>query len=36
VANIKEAITAYIEALEQDALPVPVDHTDALLIAVKS
>jgi predicted RNase H-like HicB family nuclease len=34
VANIKEAITAYIEALEQDALPVPPDHTDALLIAV--
>jgi len=26
VANIKEAIQGYIEALEQDSLPVPEEH----------
>ena len=34
IANIKEAITGYIAALEEDKLPVPEDHFDALLVAV--
>lgn len=34
VDNIKEAIEAYIEALEMDGLPVPEDRFNAELIAV--
>jgi len=34
VDNIKEAIAAYIEALEMDGLPVPEDRFNAELIAV--
>jgi predicted RNase H-like HicB family nuclease len=34
VANIREAIQGYIEALEEDHLPVPPEHFDALLVAV--
>jgi predicted RNase H-like HicB family nuclease len=34
IANIKEAIKGYISALEEDRLPVPEDHFDALLVAV--
>ncbi len=34
VENIKEAVAAYIEALEMDDLPVPEDKLDALLIAI--
>ena len=34
VANIQEAIRGYIAALEEDHLPVPEDHFDAMLIAV--
>jgi hypothetical protein len=34
IANIKEAIKGYVAALEGDKLPVPVDHFDALLVAV--
>ena len=34
VMNIKEAIALYIEALEEDGLPVPPDRLDALLVAV--
>ncbi len=34
VENIKEAIAAYVEALERDDLPVPEDKLNALLIAV--
>ena len=34
VDNIKEAIEAYIEALEMDGLPVPEERFDAELIAV--
>jgi len=34
IANIKEAINGYIAALEEDNLPVPEDHFDALLVAV--
>lgn len=32
--NIREAITAYTEALEKDALPVPPEKFETLLIAV--
>ena len=34
VANIKEAIQGYIEALEQDLLPVPEEHFEAFVLAV--
>lgn len=34
VLNIKEAIALYIEALEEDGLPVPEEHFAALLVAV--
>ncbi len=34
MVNVKEAIAAYIAALEQDSLPVPSDQAEALLIAV--
>lgn len=34
IANIKEAIKGYIAALEEDGLPVPAEHFDALLVAV--
>lgn len=34
IRNIREAIGLYIEALEADNLPVPVETFDALLVAV--
>ena len=34
VENIREAIQLYIEALEEDGLPVPEERLDALLVAV--
>jgi predicted RNase H-like HicB family nuclease len=34
LANIKEAIDAYVEALEGDNLPVPEEHFDARLVTV--
>lgn len=34
VQNIKEAIAAYVEALEMDGLPVPKDNFNAELIAI--
>lgn len=34
IANIREAIKGYIAALQEDKLPVPEDHFDALLLAV--
>ncbi|GEM_PF-688562 len=34
IANIKEAITAYIDALEEDNLPVPGERFETLLMAV--
>ena len=34
VKNIKEAIRLYIAALEEDGLPVPVEHFDAMVVAV--
>jgi predicted RNase H-like HicB family nuclease len=34
IENIKEAIRAYVAALEDDRLTVPTDNFDALLVAV--
>jgi predicted RNase H-like HicB family nuclease len=34
IKNIKEAITLYTEALEEDNLPVPAEHFNTLLMAV--
>jgi predicted RNase H-like HicB family nuclease len=34
IANMKEAVRAYIEALEADSLPVPEEHFDARLVTV--
>ena len=34
IENIREAIALYIEALEEDNLPVPPETFDALLVAV--
>jgi predicted RNase H-like HicB family nuclease len=34
ISNIREAIKGYIEALDDDGLPVPEDHFDAMLVAV--
>jgi predicted RNase H-like HicB family nuclease len=34
IANIREAIQAYIAALEEDSIPVPEDKFQAFLVAV--
>jgi predicted RNase H-like HicB family nuclease len=34
IANIKEAINAYIAALQEDKLPIPQERFEALLVAV--
>jgi predicted RNase H-like HicB family nuclease len=34
LANIKEAIDGYIEALKDDNLPVPEEHFDTIVVAV--
>jgi len=34
IANIREAIEGYILALQDDKLPVPEEHFEALLVAV--
>ncbi len=34
IANIKEAIQAYILALQDQGLPVPVEKFDSILVAV--
>ena len=34
IANIKEAVTLYIEALEADNLPVPEETFEAMVVAV--
>ena len=34
IANIKEAIIGYISALNEDNIPVPTEHFDALIVAV--
>ena len=34
IANIKEAIEAYIASLEEDGLAVPEEHFEAMVVAV--
>jgi predicted RNase H-like HicB family nuclease len=34
IANIREAIVAYVSVLEDDGIAVPVEHFDVLVIAV--
>ncbi len=34
LANIKEAIDLYVEALEEDDLPVPIERFETLVMAV--
>ena len=34
ITNIKEAISGYVAALQDDGLPVPEDRFEALLVAV--
>lgn len=34
LANIKEAIEAYIVALEEDNLPMPEEHFETMVVAV--
>ena len=34
IANIREAIEGYILALQDDKLPIPEEHFEALLVAV--
>jgi predicted RNase H-like HicB family nuclease len=34
VGNIKEAISGYIAALEEDGLPVPEEHFETLVVVV--
>lgn len=34
IANIKEAITAYAAALEEDHLPVPPERFETIVVAV--
>jgi len=34
IANIREAIQGYVAALQEDHLPVPEEHFDALVVAV--
>jgi len=34
IGNIKEAIHGYVAALEEDGLPVPEEHFDAMVVAV--
>ncbi len=34
IDNIKEAISVYVAVLEEDHLPIPDEHFDAILLAV--
>lgn len=34
IANIREAIEAYVVALQEDGLPVPEERFDVLIVAV--
>jgi predicted RNase H-like HicB family nuclease len=34
IRNVKEAIEGYVQVLEEDGLPVPMDKLEALLLAV--
>ena len=34
IANIKEAIAGYIASLEEDGLPIPEEHFEAVVVAL--
>jgi predicted RNase H-like HicB family nuclease len=34
ITNIREAIHGYVAALEEDRIPIPEEHFDAMLLAV--
>ena len=34
IANVKEAIEGYVASLEEDGLPVPDEHFEAMVLAV--
>jgi predicted RNase H-like HicB family nuclease len=34
IANIKEAVAAYVAALEEDGVPVPPERCEAIVVAV--
>jgi predicted RNase H-like HicB family nuclease len=34
ITNIREAIRGYVAALEEDRIPIPEEHFDAMLLAV--
>lgn len=34
ISNIREAIDGYVASLEEDGLPVPEEHFEALVVAV--
>ena len=34
ITNIKEAIEGYIQALQEDNMPIPEEHFDTLVVAV--
>ena len=34
ITNIREAIELYIEVLEEDDLPVPAEHFEAMMVVV--
>ena len=34
IANVKEAIEGYVTSLEEDGLPVPDEHFEAMVLAV--
>jgi predicted RNase H-like HicB family nuclease len=34
IANIREAIDAYVDSLRLDGYPIPEDHFDAILMAI--
>jgi predicted RNase H-like HicB family nuclease len=36
IENVKEAIEVYIEALEQDGLPMPDEYTDVELVSIET
>ncbi len=34
IANVKEAIEGYVASLQEDGLPVPEEHFEAMVLAV--
>lgn len=34
ITNVREAIAAYVEALEEDGLPIPEERFETLIVAV--